>query len=80
MLWEESDMEKRENQSTKARRYTKQTIITLGIAIFLVAVTIATSNFLIVKKDAQYQLVNRAYNFWQASQYLTSEARNYIIT
>lgn len=73
-------MEKRENQSTRTKRYTKQTIITLGIAIFLVAVTIATNNFLIAKKDAQYQLVNNAYNFWQASQYLTSEARNYIIT
>lgn len=73
-------MERRENQSTRMKRYTKQTIITLGVAIFLVATTIATNNFLIAKKDAQYQLVNNAYNFWQASQYLTSEARNYIIT
>ena len=61
-------MERRENQSTRMKRYTKQTIITLGVAIFLVATTIATNNFLIAKKDAQYQLVNNAYNFWQASQ------------
>lgn len=73
-------MERRENQSTKTRRYTRQTIITLGVAIFLVAATIFMNNFLIARKDAQYQLVNHAYDFWQASQYLTSEARNYIIT
>lgn len=73
-------MDKRENQSTRTKRYTKQTIITLGIAIFFVTTTIAMNNFLIVKKDTQYQIVNNAYNFWQASQYLTSEARNYIVT
>lgn len=73
-------MAKKENQSTKAKRYTKQTIFTLGIAIFLVIITIATNNWVVARKDAHYSLVNHAYNFWHASQYLTSEARNYIIT
>lgn len=73
-------MAKKENQSTKAKRYAKQTILTLGIAIFFVIATIGTSNWLMAKKDAHYNLVNNAYSFWQASQYLTSEARNYIIT
>lgn len=73
-------MAKKENQSTKAKRYTKRTTLTLGIAIFLVIATIGTNNWLIAKKDDHYNLVNDAYSFWQASQYLTSEARNYIIT
>lgn len=73
-------MERKENQSTKAKRYIRQTIVTLGVSIFLVIATIITNNCLIARKDAHYELVNHANSFWQASQYLTSEARNYIIT
>jgi len=73
-------MEKKENQSAKAKRYTKRTIITLGIAIFFVIAMIVSNNRLIAKKDNRYALVENAYNFWQASQYLTVEARSYVIT
>lgn len=73
-------MEKRENQSTKAKRYTNRTIVTLGIAIFLVIATILANNRLIARKDDRYALVDNAYDFWQASQYLTAEARNYVVT
>lgn len=73
-------MKKRENQSTKAKRYTNRTIITLGIAIFLVIATIVANNRLEARKDDRYALVDNAYDFWQASQYLTAEARNYIVT
>jgi len=73
-------MEKKENQSAKAKRYITRTILTLGIAIILVLATIFTNSGVKLKKDNRYTLVENAYEFWNASQYLTAEARNYVIT
>ncbi|MBQ9120023.1 MAG: methyl-accepting chemotaxis protein [Lachnospiraceae bacterium] len=73
-------MKKKVTQSVMAKKLIHGSIIMLAISIVLIVGTIFANNMLSAQKDMRYELVDNANNFWQASQYLTTEARNYAVT
>ncbi len=73
-------MKKRENQSVVAKRYMKRTVITIWLSIAMIVLTILANNRLMSEKNDQYNLVKNANDYWDASQYLTTEARYYVVT